>query len=1292
MVCARSPRSMAGGESNMGEIETEPIRPKVTDAKGILKQNREFLDFFWDIAKPEQEIRLQAIENLVQYLKNSEKEDELRYTLKRLVEGLAATRETARPGFSLALAQVLQVFEDVPLQSVLDQIKEKHDPQKVKKKLVRNAAFGNFFGVLSLSQSGRLTKEPRVVLESVQLLQSLAQFREHLKDLPRKTMVDILSETPEAVFEEVLLGALKSDLSSAFSTPEQLHLLLVAIQRFPGVLKPKKLKNLLGASSVVTADNIPKLVEVLKTAAKSVKKDRTMPPVGLDLLKVALKENSFDLFWKEAVINGLLKDQLGPSSYMCYRLLGSALPLLSFNQLKCVLGGEVMKHYGEHVVTAQLPDRFKFAPEMESYVDSFLEGCPDPEKQFAVMVAFSSLTNQGYPVVPSYWKVVRHLQLPVLLRYVDWLKDMFSNPQLDTCMDFSTKRQQQNQEKGDRTQHCVFRLRKWIVPRLISIVDNPLVKKEEDLVMDIARFIFFHAFFKVVKSNPVIPETESSLAVPLDEQTRSVIANSFFGLLQHLNHLPLMGDSPEVAALNERHVQGVTADGTLWIFCIVQYASVLLSQSKHVQAARPFSKEQREAWDRMLQSVEALHKKAKKSQNMETAAFQQLFLLVGIHLFKTPEESVELINDLQNCLENAQEKKSKKKKATASSEESEEPQWVEVMVEILLTLLSQPSRLMRQVSKTVFGRMCPHVTQRALQIILDVLDPEKDEEESGVVVTDQKDSRKQKKEKKPADNEEEEGEGSDSSEEDSDSSDDEEVGGGEEDEDDEEKEKVNENFRLELMKVLQGKNALDTEGAESDEEELDDDTMMELDQNISALFSEQKKRIQAKKDEKENMRKEKALVRDFKIKVLDLIEVFLSKQAESPLVFGIIEPLLGIIEGSMGSESSQQEQDFLRKTADIFRNQLCKTKRYCRNVSDRKDELHELMERLLTRAQKQADSSVSLYYFSAALYLVRVLKGNASDTPAATPAGKSKKQKKVEAETSPTDQSMCVGSLDKERVVALFQAALTDFMTRRKSSLSGAMFIDLFIRFPILCVQLLESAVRYITEGVRQHQQGQACALVQKALQMREVRQSMTDTEWTELIGRAVGQVTECLKTVTGFKVKVDQEKVIQCLELTRFLIRTAQQQKLAVSVTELGPVLESLSQLEGFRKSGHVDDTYWNVMKLLGFSKPKKEKVKKPAAEEQQTAPKKKKKGFLPETKKRKNRKKVLVEEGKPSEPGQGADWEGKQGKNNKNKNKRKQAEAGMGESNWPAKKGKFQSGNKPKNKKGKQQRGGAE
>lgn len=112
------------------------------------------------------------------------------------------------------------------------------------------------------------------------------------------------------------------------------------------------------------------------------------------------------------------------------------------------------------------------------------------------------------------------------------------------------------------------------------------------------------------------------------------------------------------------------------------------------------------------------------------------------------------MKDLQSCMDKAQEKKAKKKKkkqqgeasCTTSSflliklllkikiclksdwkllgasteEEEEEPEWVEVMVDILLSLLSQPSRHIRQVCKTVFSSICPHVTAAALSAILDV--------------------------------------------------------------------------------------------------------------------------------------------------------------------------------------------------------------------------------------------------------------------------------------------------------------------------------------------------------------------------------------------------------------------------------------------------------------------------------------------------------------------------------------------------------------------------------------------
>ncbi len=58
-----------------------------------------------------------------------------------------------------------------------------------------------------------------------------------------------------------------------------------------------------------------------------------------------------------------------------------------------------------------------------------------------------------------------------------------------------------------------------------------------------------------------------------------------------------------------------------------------------------------------------------------------------------------------------------------------------------------------------------------------------------------------------------------------------------------------------------------TEGDGSSDEDLDDEAMMELDKGLAALFSEQKKKTQAKKDEKTKLQKEKMLVRDFKIKV-----------------------------------------------------------------------------------------------------------------------------------------------------------------------------------------------------------------------------------------------------------------------------------------------------------------------------------------------------------------------------------------------------------------------------------------
>ncbi|MCJ8746577.1 hypothetical protein PDJAM_G00143300 [Pangasius djambal] len=1249
------------GEMKM-ETETEPVRPRVTvtDSRGVLKQNREFLDYFWDIAKPERETRLRAVEKLIEHVKKSEQSDELKYTLKRLVDGLCHAREEARTGYSLALAQ----------------------------KQIKHVAFGNFFGVLALSQSTRLHKEADVLLECVKLLQSLSQYREYLRDLPRKTMADILNEVSEQMFEQVLFSALQEDLTSALSSPEQLELLLLVMRRFSSTLSPAHLDKLLGTASIINTYTLPRLVEVVKTAARSVKKEGVLPAVASDLLHVSLREDSFTFFWDKVVIDGLISDPPGPSHYLAFRLMGVSLPLLSVSQLQYVLSGEVMIRYGEHVMTAQLPERFKFSPEMDECVSVFLRSCSDVEKQLCVLQAFSRLAHRGAPVVPSFWKVLEHVEPSALKTYTRWLKESFCQPKIPELLEFSTRKQRRSQDpahdsardSAPQTEECVPRLRKWIIPRLACIVENHQIKKDEELIMEIARFIFFHAFFDTVKSTAEIPETQRKLSPPLDQNTRNIAVSTFFSVLHSLSVLPVLSESVQSEAVSRRSVLGVMADGTMWVYGLVQFADTLLKHTKHVRSAHTLSTEHMEAWDSMLLSVDSLSKKMKKSAAPEHSAFQHLFLIIGIQMFKAPDDSVELLNDLRSCMEQAQAKKSKKKKQKKSGADGEqaegaEPHWVEVVVDILLSLLAQPSRLIRSVCKTAFSRVCPYLTQPALTAILNVLDPSKDDEESGVLVTDDNDG--EKKKKRTQEEEEEEGDEEQEAEdgEESESSDDDENDEDEEMEEEEEEEEVDQNFRLELMKVLQGQNALATEEDGSEDEELDDEAMMKLDKNLEALFGEQKKKLQAKKDEKERLRKEKTLVRDFKIKVLDLLDVFLCKQGSSVLVLGLVEPLLSVIENCMSSESGQHEQDFLRRAAHIFRNQLCRGKHYCREVEGREAELHDMLERLIGRTQKLSDSSVALYYFSAALYLVKVLRGVMKDT-----------------DSKHTAEKRTMGKVDVERVTSCFKDALMSFMTRRKSPLTGDMFIELFNRFPVLCVNLLDPAVENITGGVREHQQGQACVMVLRALQCKEVKQLMADAQWTEVCQKTTEQLAQTLQKVE-FKNKAVHEKTVKALELAHFLIKTVHHQKLEVKLEGLRNVLRSMNADGSLQKSGKLEDTYWSVMKLFGLQKPKVEKVKK-AKEEEQTEqeeePKKKKKGFLPETKKRKNRKKPVILEGKDTTdtptPGGG----GEEGKKKRKNNKKKRTESET-QNQPPAKKTKAQqnqSNGEKKQKKKKQKK----
>uniref|UniRef100_A0A8D1KAF9 Myb-binding protein 1A n=1 Tax=Sus scrofa TaxID=9823 RepID=A0A8D1KAF9_PIG len=1171
------------------------------DRHGLLKHSREFLDFFWDIAKPQQETRLEATEKLLEYLRARPKgSSEMKYALKRLITGLGVGRETARPCYSLALAQLLQSFEDIPLCSILQQIQEKYNLQKVKKGMMRPALFANLFGVLALFQSGRLVK------------------------------------VPEAVLQEVLPKVLKTELSSVLGSPEHLELFLLAQQKVP-----KKLEKLMGPVNLFSDENIPRLVTVLKMAATSVKKERKLPAVALDLLRLALQEDKFPWFWKEVVEQGLLKKQFWPASYLCFRLLGAALPLLSKEQLQLVMRGDLIRHYGEHMVTAKLPNHYKFAPEMNQYVEAFLEGCrDDAERQLAMVVAFTSVTNQGLPVMPTFWRVVKLLSPPALQGYVAWLRDMFLQPDLDALVDFSTNNQKKTQDASlHGPERAVFRLRKWIILRLVSIVDCVHAEKEEALTEEVARFCFFHSFFETKKPTSQIPETEQHSSPALESRTREVVSGAFFSLLQTLS--TQFRQAPEQAQ-----------DRQPWTYRLVQFADMLLSHSRNVVPLTPFTTQQRQAWDRMLKTLKELETHSSEAKAKATA-FQHLLLLVGIHLFKSPAESCDLLGDIQTCIKKSLGEKTRRTRSKATN--PQELPWVEVLVEILLSLLAQPSHLMRQVARSVFSHICSHLTPRALQLILDVLNPEEsqDEDDNVVVTDDSKEEPLGEAEDKSSDDEDNKGDKNSESEEESD---------GEESDEEERDGDVDQGFREQLMAVLQAGKALGGgDGEDDDDEELGDEAMMALDENLASLFAEQKLRIQARREEKNKLQKEKALRRDFQIRVLDLIEVLVTKQPENPLVLELLEPLLHIIRRSMRTSSAKQEQDLLHKTARIFTHHLCRSRHYCRDVGDRVETVYAQLERLVRQAGQQADSSVALYHFNASLYLLRVLKGSTVDKS----AQKEEKTTAADASAQGREAATC---LDLSRVTPIYSAVLSSFLTKRNSPLTVPMFLSLFCRHPMLCKNLLPLVVEHVASHSRPRHQAQACLLLQKSLHTRELRLCFKAPEWEQLMGQILAKVTENLRTLGEAETKSEHQKELSSLELLNTLFRNIRQEKLTADLSAVLGVLQSqqprlqqkLQQEEHSTGTGssRLHDLYWQAMKLLGVQRPKSEKDAKevPEATQNPVSMKRKKKGFLPETKKRKKRKSEGAVQGEGAAPAAtGGDQPPSTGKKRRNKRKAK-------------------------------------
>lgn len=130
-------------------------------------------------------------------------------------------------------------------------------------------------------------------------------------------------------------------------------------------------------------------------------------------------------------------------------------------------------------------------------------------------------------------------------------------------------------------------------------------------------------------------------------------------------------------------------------------------------------------WKNLKKVVEKIQKKnraTKETDSWTGQVFLVLYINMGFELLRQPALPSEIIAELDTCYSKATENSNRKTKAAKAKqlETPEDPHWLEVVTDILLSLLSRNQHLLRSIVVSVWSLLAEHVTPNALQQVLDV--------------------------------------------------------------------------------------------------------------------------------------------------------------------------------------------------------------------------------------------------------------------------------------------------------------------------------------------------------------------------------------------------------------------------------------------------------------------------------------------------------------------------------------------------------------------------------------------
>ncbi|KAL5015716.1 hypothetical protein ScPMuIL_005305 [Solemya velum] len=939
-----------------------PTMPKSTDV------DRGLLDTFGKLAENTEADRIQYTSRLVDLIRTKQGSSEelcgdFQYSVHRLVKGLASGRESARQGFSVALCQLLKEFPALPVAFVIQSIEKylKVEGNSTRTE-VTQVVLGKIFGCLAIIQSRRLKQKEnsKCLTGVVKMLQELDRESSHLKLLAVKGIVQVVDQVSEKKFRKRLWPLLKDSLTGGWKNcdPEQLYLLLVCENKYPSLIDGEFLKTYWHNEQLVDSRNFTFLNDVLLHASPGhlvyEAIVRSVVACGLSLTD----------FW-----TGVVKSFFESTAEKKRTGLHLFLSLLPH-----------IKSTEQMTGSSKTKKRLKsLCLHTANELVNFVEDETDGEMQLCVLRCL--LTRPGSPQFDlktrsnTVRSVIQKLGADGVVRFSKDLIAIVDGENIYRC----------------EGQSDLERCRQMAVTSLRLLVTHPNIGMDSSCQQDILRTLCRLALF--------VNKTQSTAGSASQNRMAALHCRENFN--KALNNLATF--IPELKGRVKCLHSYVKA-----LYRLLHYAQKQYEKPGDMVPRTELADNVKMELKKLLERVDAIHQELPDNSPFgENQAFEILFLYLGFELLTNSSDTFDILRDLHVCY-----KKALKNKRKCSESSGKEPQWIEVITEILVSLMSNTSHYARVMARTVMGAIAPHITRGALATILDVLDPAKEADQEMIDFEEEVEEDIEEEEPGAGAMETDESESSESSDSDSDGED-----GGQ---------PVDEKLQQTVKSAL-GKAAA-KESDDDDLPDLSDSEMFALDDALADAFRSLSK---GKRDKDAKERKKQIIT--FKLRILDMIPPLLKGQPSSGTVVDLIFPLLNLMNNGQKVKEEKQLGD---KATAIFRS-LFKLKKIPAAPKSDRNRLFLMIEDLIQFSTKVPNTPMVVEVSTACLLVIKLLLG-IEGTPAKGKDSQSPEKRDAKKQNF------------KKKTVEKVSDSLLDCLSRKDHKLNPRFFHILLKRLPLV--------------------------------------------------------------------------------------------------------------------------------------------------------------------------------------------------------------------------------------------------